>query len=102
MAQVRAEVEETITRTSEQVTKVLCDLCGKEAKYPKGADRHWGPWCTGYDVDTVKVEAKYGSNFPEGPVIDVESFDVCPDCWKSKIRPFFAGFGASPREQQVD
>jgi hypothetical protein len=83
----------TVTRTSEEskIVSVTCDLCGfvdKDAHIDYSEGTVWSTRSS-YETTNVLVSCSEKSSFPEGGHSDIESFDVCPECFKSKIRPLF-------------
>ncbi len=74
----------------ERLDKVVCDLCQKTIKEER------------YEVDTVVVTYRNGDNYPEGGSGEETSFDVCSDCWKEKLLPWFKEQGASPQCEEWD
>jgi hypothetical protein len=51
----------------------------------------------GYDVDEVILQYRNGSSYPAGSFGETESFDICPDCFNDKIKPFIISFGSEPQ-----
>jgi hypothetical protein len=83
------KVPETI---KEKVTldKIICDLCASESA-------HKNNWSSdGYQEDVVTIEHISGGVWPEGDCREKEVFDICPDCWELKVKPFFESLGLEP------
>lgn len=85
-------------RTEKVCVKRTCDCCGREADHP---DR--GNWeaRTSYDVSTVEISMEEGSSFPEGAVKERTVFDMCPECFKTKLMPFLESLGMKPRTKDT-
>ena len=81
-------------RESEYVSKVKCDLCGKELDNPEVLYRSEIEWGRGHDVIKTCVRLVEGESF-DGQVETTHlSFHICPDCFKSKLIPWFENQGA--------
>jgi len=88
-------------RTSDETytSKVVCDLCGKEAPHPSD----WRPWAIGgFDVTETEVTMKTGEQYPECGGGSRFFFDVCPECFKSKVVPAMQALGAELQEEEWD
>lgn len=70
--------------------KTTCDLCHKEIEY-----HH-------FDLDEVTIKYRSGSNYPEGGCGTEQTVDVCPECWKSKLVPWFTSQGAAVSSENWD
>ena len=91
------QTEERIeTKTYTHTTKLTCDLCGAVAPRP------YDPWVNYEgDVDRVTMSYKKGSHwFNDGGDIKEELFDICPNCWKTKVVPWLKSQGATPRQDE--
>lgn len=88
-------------RTETVVVGCKCDLCGADGK--DGFDS--SKW-KGCDIDktalkmTTEVIRENGESYPEGGSKKVQWFDVCPDCWKTKVVPWFESQGAKVSERE--
>jgi hypothetical protein len=84
------EVAAKPATTREEVDKVFCDLCGKDA------NRDW-QGRSSYEFDDVEVEIevkrKEGTNYPEGGNGTEVVIDVCPDCFVKKLVPWVESHG---------
>jgi hypothetical protein len=69
----------------------VCDFC-KTAKL--GA--------RGYECSEVTLKAEIGEVYPEQDCRDIEAFDCCPGCWKTKVRPALEALGGHCYEYDVD
>ena len=89
---VEKEVERRYKQTI--IDKYICDLCGSQSK-----DENWAK---GYEVDEIRVSREKGTRYPEGGSIIVETFDICPNCWETKLVPWMKNQNASPRKKEID
>lgn len=93
----RFETQMTKPRETRVCVELTCDLCGRTAPGPDDYGRYGRATWTdeSYGVDTVLILRESGSGYPEGRFTETESFDVCPDCWKTKVVPWFKSQGAT-------
>lgn len=87
--------------TSEVCIEVTCDLCGSKAQQPDEMGKYdRGGWAEGgYDINHVLIRYDYGSTYPHsGRMVDREQVDVCPECWKTKVAPWFREQGVEIKE----
>lgn len=88
-----------------KVVKVTCQFCGREAPYPENHAWH-GAWAKGsFEINSVSIHREKGDTFPEGGSKVTESYDCCPACWDSKIRPVLDGLlmsGETINEEESD
>lgn len=87
------------TRTEEVERKYLvshtCDLCGRKA----GDD----DWCSdSYERSEVTISIEEGEYYPEGGSAVETEFDICPDCFKNKLIPWFESQGVKPETKKID
>jgi len=87
--------DHVIRRQERTLVECTCDLCGAGG----------GPWddffyhgTPGQRLESV-VSLKDGSSNQGGGYYDQYSYDVCPDCFKSKIMPIFPN---PPRKEFID
>jgi hypothetical protein len=91
---------ETRTDTYEATVERHCDLCGLNAAQPRNDE--YAPWRNShFDQDRVLVQHEYGTRYPEATDIITDAFDVCPDCWRNKVVPWFAQHGATPHQSKL-
>lgn len=88
----RYETVEVPAKTIERCVGRSCDLCGREAK---GGDE----WSLGtYEVNetevSITVKQRDGDSYPEGGSGHFYDIDICPDCFKDKLVPWFVSQGA--------
>lgn len=86
--------------TKEVLDFFKCELCDNT----RNNYRHWpGGEDGSYSVNTTEVQASTGSNYPEGSNITTVSLDICPDCFNTKLIPWFKLLGGEPRtEEEID
>ena len=83
--------------TREHLDKIICDICKKESPY--------GPnWTKEYarTLDTTiefEDSYNYGNDGGHGEKLN---FDICTECFKEKLIPFFKQFGAEPTRKEID
>jgi hypothetical protein len=83
------KIYKTVTKpatTYQEVDQIACDLCGRTTR------KRWKE--DGFDALETEVRIKEGSSYPEGGSGTEIEFDVCPDCFKSKLIPWLEGQGA--------
>ena len=91
------------TRTTEPeegtyTAEVRCDLCGELAPRPES----YYPWEKSYDVVRPDVRMQTGSHYPEGGSGEIIFFDICPECFTSKVIPALKALGAEPIAKDWD
>lgn len=88
--------------TKKVFDQILCDLCKK----PGTAPSEWSTSYSSYEVNetelTVTVRQKEGYNFPEGGDGTEYVIDLCPDCFKNRLVPWFKSQGAEIKEKDWD
>ena len=72
-----------------------CDLCGKQSPEPEN-------WAERFDVKEVEITYVDGVSYPEGGSSTTLAFDICPDCFGSKLVPWFKSHGVEPRVNEID
>lgn len=73
-------------REREVVDYVTCDICGIRIQ------------STGmYEVDEVTISRNVGTCYPEGSGGERTEYDVCGECFQSKLMPFIEGFTGNRR-----
>ena len=77
---------------------VKCDLCGVLAPSPS----NYSPWEKLYDVAQPEVSLKTGEQWPEGGSGERVFFDICPECFMSKVVPALKALGAEPTVEDWD
>jgi hypothetical protein len=92
-------VPATPETTKEVEGDTFCDICGRAAP-SRGVRGEWGE--DSYAVAEVEVSMAMGSSYPEGGSSTVTEFDICPECFSSKVIPWLREQGASPRVEERD
>ena len=84
-------------KTEQVLDHVKCELCPRTMK-------DWNNnWATvTYDVDRIEVCSTVGENYPEGGHATDTILDICPDCFKTKLIPWFKAQGGTPRTEEHD
>ncbi len=82
---------ETVPASTRQVVaKVTCDICSKEV-----SERM-------YDVDEVTVSRVKGERYPDnGHTVEL-AFDLCGECFDTKLVPALKALGAEPRSEETE
>ena len=84
-----------VSYNHERIIGVKCDLCGKEFR-----GNRWGS--TSFEILETAVHMKEGEQYPECGNSTEIRFDVCPECFKSKLIPWFLEQGAFPTETESE
>jgi hypothetical protein len=88
---IRKEMQTVPARQEEKVVERRCDLCGR-------AGNPWGGWNTStYDVAKTDVGMEMGTSYPDDYHTTETVFDICPDCFTTKLIPWLKSQGAEPR-----
>ena len=92
----REFAKEIVTREVTVVTSISCDLCKKVGRL---SDQSFGE----FDGDVAECEVscttgEQGYDYGDKVIV---RYDVCPDCFRSKIVPLFEACGVSPRVEKV-
>lgn len=84
---MRTTTIEQVPATTREHYEIKCDLCGADT------EEKWG------EVADVTVQCETGESYGgDGAKITRLSFDVCVECFKTKLVPWFAAQGVTPRE----
>jgi hypothetical protein len=74
----------------------LCELCGN-----KGSAG--GEWATSlYDVDETTIENGVGEHCDGSGHRDVAELDICGECFRTKLIPWFEAQGGKPRTKRIE
>lgn len=87
--------------TKKYVAGVKCELCprkGQGEEFDGGGDYS----DVSYEMLEVNVHLEEGSNYPEGGSASTTVLDICPDCFKSKLVPWFQEQGGTVRNKESD
>lgn len=82
------QIEDRPFARVEKVTQMQCDLC--EAR--SFSKKEWLPADPSYDAELVTVKYERKGKHPS-----TETFDICPQCWTTKVVPWFISQGMFPR-----
>ena len=81
------------TGTYTVLDAMVCDICKKE--YPPGWHESRGnPYSFETEVSCVKIFDSWDDHDQSG-----WSFDICPECMESVVRPFVESFGEMATER---
>lgn len=84
---MRVTTIEHVPATTRESHVIKCDLCGIDTAEKYG------------EVADTSVRCETGESFgSDSANITRLSFDVCVSCFKSKLVPWFAAQGVTPRE----
>lgn len=94
--------EVTETKTTTKLVECTCDLCGTPGG-PWGGDDRWERRYANNnnmgDYISVCICFEQGNSYPEGGHSTTQYYDVCPECFESKIKPLFPN---PPNEKESD
>ena len=86
MAKVKTGEVEVIPERRVEKTKTVCDMCGQEITNRRGV------------YEAVDVDCSLGTIYADETEIDYfREFDICGECFKSKLAPFIENFGSQLR-----
>jgi hypothetical protein len=83
---IRKETRTQPAKEYEETVERKCDLCGRASPFP------WD----------VRVEIEEGYSFPEGGHTVTTLYDICPECFRTKLVPWLEAQGARARKKEVD
>lgn len=84
---MRTTTIEQVPATTREHHEIKCDLCGKDFAEKYGEVAEASVWC--------ETGERFGG---EAANITRISFDVCVECFRSKLVPWFAEHRVTPRE----
>lgn len=91
-----------ITKTVDVPAKKLvvldhieCELCERTCTNDNWSSRQ-------YEVTRPKVSLTVGENYPEGGYGTETILDICPDCFRDKLVPWFQSLGDQIRIRDID
>lgn len=92
--------EVPVTKMTRTVLDYMkCELC-------PATSRDWRNWPGGddggYSVNQTEVEMRTGYSYPECSSTTTVTLDICPECFKTKLLPWFKSLGGTPREEKSD
>lgn len=87
--------KKTVTKEETFLEKMNCDLCGSVVLKED--------WSTGrFDTEETVISMKQGSSYPEGASGVETTFDICPDCFETKLIPWLEDQGAEAQKREYD
>ena len=92
---IKAHIEDKVV-----VDYITCSLCGK-----KGSDEYEG---TNWDAGSCEINRttplirQIGTAYPEGGYYTSIRYDLCNDCWDSKLKPWLDSQNLEAQEDEVD
>lgn len=104
MRQYEEKIVPPKPQTTQQVFKIgSCDICGKEAKSTEGIDDclNWSKSHL-YESNTVQIFNERKTNYPGSGSSDKNWFEICPDCFDTKVKPFLESLGAKQYNTEYD
>jgi hypothetical protein len=112
-----AKITQQVQVTQQITEKIVCDLCGRNAKVKPGYREpspfeHWDGApefkdeldCVGYTIwEPIEIEYQTGVRWPEGGTVQRMTIDMCPVCFRNKFLPWFKKEGgAIPPIEETD
>mgnify|MGYP001570715513 CR=1 FL=1 len=98
---MREYVTKPVTQQQRRCVSQKCDLCGRAARAP-GERWEGGLYEVSETEVAITVKCQEGESFPEGGRKTIYEVDICPDCFKGKLLPWFKGQGATVSEKEID
>lgn len=87
------EVPAQAATTKKYLDKIVCDFCGKKAHLDdynsgrvSGNIANWDNQ-NAYEFENIIIQKEVGSRYPDTSWGEVESWDICPDCFEKYIKP---------------
>lgn len=101
MRTYKKEIIERKPEEREILKEIKCDLCGEVGT---DGDKYEGKSCWGIDyvLNDIVISHTTGFMSPDGCDKETEFFDICPNCWESKIKPWFLSQGVNPQKSEID
>lgn len=75
-----------------ELTRVACDLCGKDVGGGRGF----------YDQSEVEIQGAIGDVFPEGDHRERVWIDCCPACFQEKVMPAIEALGVRFQREPME
>jgi len=83
------KIYKTIPETkAEQLESTTCDLCG-DISYCQS------PWASGCSIFKASIKMTDGQEWEDRGCDTEISYDVCPDCFKNKLVPWFDSYNVA-------
>lgn len=90
------ETKHIPAREEERVVGVICELCGRRG-FREG---DWGKVSGDRSLSTVTQDE--GTVYQEGGYFTRTKLDICPECFTSKLIPWFEAQGGKVRTEEVE
>lgn len=88
---MRTYGEEVVPRKIiKKLLRCTCDVCGCEIK--EGT----------FEIHETTVSRRVGNSYPGGGSSSTTSFDICGECWESKLVPYLNSLGAKEEITEDD
>jgi hypothetical protein len=84
-------IVEVPARKEERFDYMKCELCPSTSRDPD-----WSPGL--FEIAEPRVSLRLGKSYPEGELTKTIYLDICPECFKTKLIPWFRGQGGSTRQ----
>ena len=86
--------------TRKELDYYECDLCGKRTSRGGIALANWAK--DAFDHNSVEIVWQHGSIYPDDDFTEWVIFDICPECFESRVMPALEEMGASPRRGDAE
>ena len=81
-----------------KVVGFVCDLCKAQSLNGNGAG-----WAKNvFDAAATTVSMTTGAHYPGGGSGEIQSVDLCPQCFEDKLLPWLQGQGAVVTTKDMD
>ncbi len=90
----RDYIDETVTKTVTTQVSKTCDICGHTVHGRRVVDDEWSEQA--YHKEQVTVVMDSGDVYPDNGFGSKLSFDICPECFRTRLVPFLQSLGAVP------
>lgn len=94
--------------TKDEIDHYTCDLCSRRTEdndyWPTSIKDPEDKWTLGVgrNVHETTIKMGIGDRYPEGSWGRETIFDICTDCFRTKLIPWFESQGAKPRMEEWD
>jgi len=98
------DIEEyIIPERKEKILKsITCDICGfcedkDEQKYFNSHSSEWYHFNNSAVIGECNITVSRADTIGDfNPTTKISSYDICPNCWETKVVPFLESLGAKP------
>lgn len=104
---MRKTKETVVTYTKTHEYCIVCDICHKEFEVYQN-DSSYSNFLDTFDreesinINKTSVRHVKGYTCPDGGNEAGIQYDVCPDCFETKLKPFLDSLGAVPTNIEID